>query len=256
MRVRFQLTPRNSEAILTRAYQHQVGAAIYQALDDKRLHDSRRTKLFCISPLFWQDRVVDKETIRFRGPGYLLFCSPNLAQINRLLNVNEVILGGDGFAFRLHSFIDDPLFETVMAWRVPPGAGVVTRRNLPTDKSCLVPLCRPKETALQLEHSLRHRWNALCEADPQTATRWCDEDDPAAWIKGQPIRVEFIEPEKSRIIRGEVNGSNLKAWMGWFRVAAPEAIQRLIWSTGIGAKTALGFGYCEPLNSKGGELCS
>jgi CRISPR-associated endoribonuclease Cas6 len=83
-------------------------------MDDRQQHDSRTTKLFCSSPLFWKERVLEGDKIRFRGPGYLVFCSADLDQINKLFSKRAIEIGGNLFDLHQPQFIEDPLFQEVM----------------------------------------------------------------------------------------------------------------------------------------------
>jgi CRISPR-associated endoribonuclease Cas6 len=248
MRIRLKLSPKPGEALLPSKYQHLVGSALYTLIDDRQQHDSRTTKLFCSSPLFWKERVLEGDKIRFRGPGYLVFCSADLDQINKLFSKRAIEIGGNLFDLHQPEFIEDPLFQEVMGWRIPPGCGAVTRTSRKHEKIFkeFTPNSDPEETAAQLCRNLRHRWKTLCQIMPKSAVLWSDEEDPLAWMESQVIRVSFPNPEKNRVVLGKIRDSVVKGWMGHFQVVAPIAIQRLIWNCGLGSKTALGFGYAEP----------
>ena len=112
MRIRLKLSPKPGEALLPSKYQHLVGSALYSLVDDRQQHDSKTTKLFCSSPLFWKERILEGDKIRFRGPGYLVFCSADLHQINKIFSKRAIEIGGN--LFDLHQG-----FIIGMAYRGP-----------------------------------------------------------------------------------------------------------------------------------------
>jgi CRISPR-associated endoribonuclease Cas6 len=251
MRIRLGLSPRPGEALLPRRYQHVLGSAIYKLLPKTGQHESKHTKLFCVSPLFWKNREVSKENIRFKGDGFLIFCSTDLNQINEIFTKTEAEIGGNLFDINRTELVDDPFFSEEMIWRTPAGGGaILTRISRKETRSevHLSPKDSPVETARHLERNLKYRWKQLCHQNPKKAVLWSDSEDPVKWGEEQVVEVDF-SGTKTTTHFGQIKKAALKGWSSTLKVKAPEPFQRLIWSCGLGSKTAFGFGYVEPLQT-------
>jgi CRISPR-associated endoribonuclease Cas6 len=249
MRIQLHLSPKPGEAVLPIKFHHLIGAAIYNLLGDDKQHNSNAVKLFCTSPPLWGNIDYDEAKMRLNGDGYIAFCSIDTDHINRLFSKSETQIGGNLFDIFKTELIDGPLFQDQMTWRIHPRGGVVTALSELGQKHRVefVPTSNPKETIECLERNLRYKWSAVCKRYPKKALLWSGVDDPETWLKDQKIQIAFPEPDKLRVITTQINQTTVKGWKGTVSITAPLAIQRLIWSCGLGQKTACGLGFAKPL---------
>ena len=125
-----------------------------------------------------------------------------------------------------------------------PFADIVTtvRDKKPVDPNSDTETCK-----LSLENNLLRRWEQACKCE---ITR--DFLAKLANVNSDKI-LDFglANPPKITVFPGalttheRIGKGGIKCWSGFFRVQAHPIFQYLIYSTGIGSKTAMGMGCVE-----------
>jgi len=245
MRLRLYLYPKEGAATLPKKFHHGLGSLIQSLANRAGRHLDSDPRLFCVSPPLWKEVETLNDTIRLKDGGSIIWGSAGTERLDRICNNREMDLLGNLCQIVRIEFIEEPLFQSTMVWRVPLFGGVVTtQKNKGTKKKLeLTPVPFPNETRAALENNLRSKWLQFCRDFPKRAVLWSGEENPSVWIEGQ--RIEVSVPDKNLITISRVHQSEIKAWRGRISVTAPPAIQRLIWAAGLGQKTGCGFGFVE-----------
>lgn len=236
-----------------------AGSLFYKLLENgnrevaRRLHEAARPKLVSVSRLI---PAGPRSSIRSHRGVY--HCEACILNVATPLNLGPVIggslgaelpLNGDGAKGRIAGFeaAAMPEFGDDEYWDLRT---VLTRGK---DKRYLQPVTaeQQRECAEALAANVRGRFRLLAEAEETSARarEWSGSDDPGAWCREQRIKVTVLPGAKTNgytVKKGVV----LPAWSGVIRLQAHPAFQRTVWSAGVGAKTALGAGFCEPLQRK------
>jgi CRISPR-associated endoribonuclease Cas6 len=246
MRLRLHLSPKSGEAILPKGFHYALGSTIHALSDPRGRHANADPRLFSVSPPLWKHIEAEDQKILLKGKGSIIFCSADTNQLNRIFNHREINIAGNLFELFRVEFIEDPLFESTMTWRVPLHGGIIAGYTEKETKKKyeFTPVDFPNETKISLERNLRSKWAQFSKDFPKRAVLWSAEENPSEWIKSQEIQV--VVPNKNIITISQIRQTTVKAWRGRVTVTAPPPIQRLIWAAGLGQKAGCGFGFVEP----------
>jgi hypothetical protein len=123
MRLRLHLSPKSGEAILPKGFHYALGSTIHALSDPRGRHANAHPRLFSVSPPLWKYIEAKDQKILLKGKGSIIFCSADTNQLNRVFNHREINFAGNLFDLFRVEFIEDPLFESTMTWRVPLHGG-------------------------------------------------------------------------------------------------------------------------------------
>jgi CRISPR-associated endoribonuclease Cas6 len=246
MRLRLHLSPKSGQAILPKGFHYALGSTIHALCDPRGRHANADPRLFSVSPPLWKHIEAKDQKIQLNGKGSIIFCSADTDQLNRVFNHREINIAGNLFDLFRVEFIEDPLFASTMTWRVPLHGGIITGYTEKETKKKyeFTPVQFPTETRECLERNLRTKWAQLCRDFPKRAVLWSAREDPLEWIQSE--KIDVVIPDKNLITISQIHQTTVKAWRGRVTVTAPSAVQRLIWSAGLGQKAGCGFGFVEP----------
>ena len=250
MRLRLHLSPKPGEAIFPKGFHYALGSTIHTLTDPRGRHANADPRLFSVSPPLWKTIEVEEQKIRLKGDGSIIFCSADTNQLNQIFNHPEVNIAGNLFDLFRVELVDEPLFESMMTWRVPLHGGIITGYTEKETKKKyeFTPVQFPNETGECLQRNLRTKWAQLCRDFPKRAALWSAQADPLDWMQSQ--KFDVVVPDKNLITISQIHQTTVKAWRGRVTVTAPIAVQRLIWSVGLGQKAGCGFGFVEPYEPK------
>ncbi|MDD4818061.1 MAG: CRISPR-associated endoribonuclease Cas6 [Victivallaceae bacterium] len=271
MQIELQLS--GSEAgVLSFDYFHELSAAFYAALTRsfpafaRELHDGEcrsRIKLFTFSPFSSdpaprQSPLPDGEPgLRFGSRIWMRYGSiwPELLYhfADALQKEGAITIRGQKFPVLSMQMVPDPEFAPVMTYRPFGQAGVVVCRynlngkivfQMPDDSEPDIPACGEL-----IAGNLRHKLLRLRDLRPDIFENLMTigglSADAAAAV---PISVEFLPLMKERRFRTKMihlKGLNVRGFRAPVRITAPEAIQRIIWNSGLGSMNSQGFGLVE-----------
>jgi len=260
------------------SYYPKLAAAVYQAIsyadpnfaDD--LHDGElyrnRIKLFGFSPLYSRQTEIHPENTRQNKSGGLVFkgtcsftiCSPWPELMNRLgegfLRTSQLRIGSQVIRIQRAMLTPMPDLKEKMAWHFRQPASCVTswsskdenkkRYALPR-----VPVYGRTCEALLLQN-LIHKWRRLKEIRPDIAAAWLrkgakGEKEPADFVE-EDIRVRLLSLSGAKNVhkkRHQIKKAPVFSWIAPVEITAPQAIQRVAWSCGLGEMNSMGFGVVE-----------
>lgn len=245
MRIRITLSPKTGELLLPKDHRHLLGATLHLLLHGEIPHE-RTIGLHGFSPLFWKERRLEADKLRFLGDGALVFSSAHAESLEAFFQPRALEMGGNLVDVKRAELVEEPAFMGVMRWTAHRQAGLLTQEEVEGRKRFVSPHRDKAKAQIVLENSLRAKWQAFCRVEPKRAARWTGEDDPVAWANGQSIRVTI--DSVTSILTHRVHLSEIHAWGGALTIEAPPPLQRLIWAAGLGAKTQMGLGFLEPVS--------
>ncbi len=252
-------------------YYPKLAAALYEVLSSydrefaSNLHDGRdfqgRIKLFGFSPLYSRETEVHPvDPIRnhsgglvFKGVCALIVCSPwpelmsrieQGAKETRMLRIGSQLLN-----IQTVMMVPPPMFREKMKWAFKKPTSCVTAWTVMGEKRKIFAM--PDEPAGKiscaelLRNNLIHKWRRLKEVRPDIVQAWLEDRED---INEQDISIQVLpisnknayQRKSHQIKRGPVF-----SWIAPVRVDAPAAIQKLVWSCGLGQMNSMGFGVVE-----------
>lgn len=278
MQIKVTLTPEGGSALIPPDYNYYLNGAVHTTLQaaDKtlsaKLHHGEehrnRIKLFCFSSLYMPQNGGIKRPEERRGklvfdaPTCLLVSSPcrNFPDAfgNGLMAQGQMRVGAACFRLLNVEPLALPEFRIGMMWRTAPdGACVSSWTSRKTNRKRYVypgmsvegHRCRELLAA-----NILHKWRRFCEVDPEEAGRWVGRspEDAKGLFEGE-VKVHFprgrgrVYERRTVYVKGTPVGAWADAVVG---VLAPEPLQRLVLSCGLGQMNSMGFGLC----SEAGEL--
>lgn len=233
-----------------------AGSLFYKILEygngslAKELHEAARPKLVSVSRLI---PAGLRSTIRsHRGKFY---CDACILTVATPLNVGPIIGGSLGAEIPLNGSRLTGKVAGFEAAALPDFGedeywdlrSVLTRGR---NKRFLQPVTEDQRQICSdaVAANVRGRFRLLAE-EPETASlaaEWSGSRNPESWLQDQKLEASVLPGAATNgytVKRGIV----LPAWSGIIRLRAHPAFQKTVWCAGLGAKTALGAGFCERL---------
>lgn len=166
---------------------------------------------------------------------------------------SELCICGRKFKLESLTMVKTPEFRPEMTYRPFGQAGFLvcpykqngkTLYQLPDDSEPGIPSCREL-----IAGNLRHKLLRLREIRPDVFENILSIGNLTAEAVSQlPIQVEFLPLSETRAYRTRLirfKGVNVRGFRAPVRITAPEAVHRMIWSTGLGALNSSGWGLME-----------
>ena len=260
------------------SYYPKLAAAVYQAIsqadpdfaDD--LHGGElfrnRIKLFGFSPLYSRQTEIHPENRNQNKSGGLVFkgvcsftvCSPWPELMNRLgegfFRTSQLRIGSQ--LIRIQKAIPAPMpdFKEKMVWHFLKPASCVTSWSSKNEnkKHYILPGVPVDGRTCEalLRQNLIHKWRRLKEISPDIAMAWLRKDakgekEPADFAE-EDIRVRLLPLSGKKTFhkkRHQIKKSPVFSWISPVEITAPQAIQRIAWSCGLGEMNSMGFGVVE-----------
>ena len=262
----------SGENLLSFNYQYELASALYQTLTArapslaKELHDGthrNRIKLFVFS-LFSSEpkpeptKLPDgRSGLKFGSQVWMRFGSiwPELLyqMADALQQQGGLCICGQKFRLDALTMVRTPEFRPEMTYRPFGQAGFLvcpykkngkTLYQLPDDSELGIPSCREL-----IAGNLRHKLLRLREIRPDVFENIMSIGNLSADAVSQlPIRVEFLPLSGTCAYRTRLicfKGVNVRGFRAPVRITAPEAVHRIIWSSGLGALNSSGWGLVE-----------
>ena len=260
------------------SYYPKLAAAVYQAIshadpdfaDD--LHGGElfrnRIKLFGFSPLYSRQTEIHPENksqnksggLVFKGECSFTVCSPWPELMNRLgegfLKTSQLRIGSQLLRIQKAMLAPMPDFKEKMAWRFRQPASCVTSWSSKNEnkKRYILPEIPVDGRTCEalLRQNLIHKWRRLKEVRPDIATAWLRKE-----AKREKELVDFVEENiHVRLLplsgekpfhkkRHQIKKAPVFSWIAPVEITAPQAIQRIAWSCGLGEMNSMGFGVVE-----------
>ncbi len=271
MQIELQLSS-SGENLLPFGYQYELASALYRILTArapalaKELHDGAhrsRIKLFVFSPLNSEPRPEPGKLpdgrggLKFGTRVWMRFGSiwPELLyqMADALQQQGELCICGRKFKLKSLTMVKTPEFRPEMTYRPFGQAGFLvcpykqngkTLYQLPDDSEPGIPSCREL-----IAGNLRHKLLRLREIRPDVFENILSIGNLTAEAVSQlPIQVEFLPLSETHAYRTRLirfKGVNVRGFRAPVRITAPEAVHRMIWSTGLGALNSGGWGLME-----------
>lgn len=260
------------------SYYPKLAAAVYQSIshadpdfaDD--LHGGElfrnRIKLFGFSPLYSRQTEIHPENRSQNKSGGLIFkgecsftvCSPWPELMNRLsegfLKTSQLRIGSQ--LLRIQKALPAPMpdFKEKMAWRFRQPASCVTSWSSrdENEKRYVLPGVSVDGRTCEalLRQNLIHKWRRLKEIRPDIATAWLQKgtkvENEQADFAEEDICIRLLPLSSSRSFhkkRHQIKKAPVSSWIALVEITAPQAIQRIVWSCGLGEMNSMGFGVVE-----------
>lgn len=260
------------------SYYPKLAAAVYQAIshadpdfaDD--LHGGElfrnRIKLFGFSPLYSRQTEIYSENRRQNKSGGLVFkgicsftiCSPWPELMDRLseglLKASYLRIGSQLLRIQKAMPAQMPDLKEKMVWRFRQPASCATTWSSKNENKKLYILPEiPVDghtCEVLLRQNLIHKWRRLKEIRPDIATAWLrkeakGEKEPADFAE-EDIRVQLLPLSGEKHFhkkRHQIKKAPVFSWIAPVEITAPQAIQRIAWSCGLGEMNSMGFGVVE-----------
>ncbi|MCM8536724.1 MAG: CRISPR-associated endoribonuclease Cas6 [Lentisphaeraceae bacterium] len=232
----------------------------------KEIHDGihkNRVKLFCFSPLNGGKSVVvegqKRKQLQIEGRTWFRISSPIPEFLNAisesLLSQGEINILGKSFRVTGINMTAPPKFKEEMAWR-PFGssASIVTAWSPRDGKKRFLRPGHNEEGYPDVEKiladNLTLKFNKrLFEIRDDVAKAWLRDSELDAVIQGEtPIAIELLPYSKDKPYKKvtvQTKNINIYSWRAPVKVKAPIAMQRMIWSSGLGSLNSQGFGLMQ-----------
>ena len=260
------------------SYYPKLAAAVYQAISHadsdfaNDLHNGElyrnRIKLFGFSPLYSRQTEIHHENsgqnksggLVFKGTCSFTVCSPWPELMNRLgegfFRTLQLRIGSQLFRIQKAMPVPMPDFKEKMVWRFRQPASCVTSWSSKDENEKRyvlpgVPVDGRTCEAL-LRQNLIHKWRRLKEIRTDIATAWLQkgakgENEPEDFAE-EDIRVRLLclsSPKSFHKKRHQIKNAPVFSWIAPVEITAPQAIQRIAWSCGLGEMNSMGFGVVE-----------
>jgi CRISPR-associated endoribonuclease Cas6 len=258
------------------SYYPKLAAAVYQAIshadpdfaDD--LHGGElfrnRIKLFGFSPLYSRQTEIHPENrsqnksggLVFKGACSFTVCSPWPELMNRLsegfLKTLQFRIGSQLLRIQKAMLAPMPDFKEKMVWQFRQPASCVTSWSSKNEnkKRYILPEIPVNGRTCEalLRQNLIHKWRRLKEIRLDIATAWLrekGENGPADFAE-EDISVRLLplsSPRSFHKKRHQIKKAPVFSWIAPVEITAPQAIQRIAWSCGLGEMNSMGFGVVE-----------
>ena len=260
------------------SYYPKLSAAVYEAISHadsdfaNDLHDGEsyrnRIKLFGFSPLYSRQTEIYPENRRQNKSGGLVFkgicsftiCSPWPELMDRLseglLKASYLRIGSQVIRIQGGKLMSMPDFKEKMFWQFRQPASCVTswsNKNENKKRYILpgVPISG-RTCEVLLRENLIHKWRRLKEIRPDIAIAWLRKDakkmkEPVDFAE-EDIHVQLLPLSKGKTFhkkRHQIKKASVFSWIAPVEITAPQAIQRIAWSCGLGEMNSMGFGVVE-----------
>lgn len=260
------------------SYYPKLAAAVYQAISHadpdfaNDLHDGEsyrnRIKLFGFSPLYSRQTEIYPENrsqnksggLVFKGTCSFTVCSPWPELMNRLgegfLKTSQLRIGSQVIRIQRAKLTSMPDFKEKMIWHFRQPASCVTSWSS-KDKNGKryvlpgVPVDGRTCEAL-LPENLIHKWRRMKEIRPDIAMAWLrngtKREEGLVDFAEEDIRVRLLPLASPRSVhrkRHQIKKAPVFSWIAPVEITAPQAIQRVAWSCGLGEMNSMGFGVVE-----------
>lgn len=260
------------------SYHPKLAAALYKAISyadpefAEDLHDGdtyrNRIKLFGFSPLYSRQTEIHPENPNQNKSGGLVFkgtcsftvCSPWPELMNRLkegfLNTPQVRIGSQLLRIQRAMIVPIPNFTEKMVWHLRQPASCVTSWSSRDENEKRYALpgspAYGRTCEALLGQNLIHKWRRLKEIRQDIAMAWLPKG-----VKGEKEPVDFAEedirvrllplsgPKSVHKKRHQIRKAPVFSWIAQVEITAPQAIQRIAWSCGLGEMNSMGFGVLE-----------
>jgi CRISPR-associated endoribonuclease Cas6 len=202
-----------------------------------------------MSPILCYEKKLEKDKIRFiTKKTSFLVASPLNSMVEKIGNLfGEIEIGGNICNLVKTELVDNVEFEEEMLWRTFPGSGICTKdpRKIKGETFIFPNTIDKEHCEKALSLTLQTKWQTLCKEQKEKAIRWCEDESPEEWGKNNSPKVEIVHAlgrNKEKIKDKAI----ALCWGGTVKITGNPAWQRLIWDTGLGIKTGVGFGMVEP----------
>lgn len=260
------------------SYYPQMASAIYHAISYSNpefandLHSGQtyqnRIKLFGFSPLYSRQTEVHPEDpgqnksggLVFKGPCSFAICSPWPELVNSMgegfMKTSQLRIGSQLFHIQAAMIAPTPKFEDRMVWRLRQPASCVTSWSNKAEKIKRYSLPGAPVDGQTCEALLRqniiHKWQRLKEVRQDIADAWLKnghkEVQNLTDLTEDDIRIRLLPLTGSKRFhqkRHIIKDAPVLSWIAPVEITAPKAIQRIIWSCGLGEMNSMGFGVME-----------
>lgn len=271
MQIEIQLRS-DGEQVISFDHHHSLYSAIMHSLTKlnetlaREIHDGihkNRVKLICFSPLnggkAFEVSGETRKQLKLDKKTWFRIASPIPEFFNSiaeaLLTQGEISISGKTFRVTNIGMTAPPKLKEEMVWRPFGSAAAIVTPWSPRNgkKRFLRPNHKEEgfpEVEKILADNLTLKFNKrLFEIRDDIAKAWLQDSELDAIIRDEtPIDVEVLsykEGQAFKPVTVKVKNIHVYAWRAPVKVKAPIAIQRMIWSSGLGSMNSQGFGLVQ-----------